>query len=166
MEKGNTVPGPLRAVSPLLSTGAWRPGIVHGREPPALSAAASHFTATRPAREDFVLWNEAVWLNSPLQYISLKKKITDFALYGQEKKREFCRRSRSWGQYIQGSFQPGFARALVRWIGKTKSRPLSLMFWAWWGSRLIKGVIEEQWYTSFPFLESKLCIGHFLCVCI
>ena len=34
------------------------------------------------------------------------------------------------------------------------------------GARLIRGVTEEQWYASFPFLESKLCIGHFLCVSI
>ena len=50
--------------------------------------------------------------------------------------------------------------------GRWSPQPLSLIFWAWWGSRLIRGVIEEQWYASFPFLESKLCIGHFLCISV
>lgn len=54
MEKGNTLSGPLRTAS-LLFTWTWWPGTGHVQEPPALCAASSQFTATRPSREDFAL---------------------------------------------------------------------------------------------------------------
>lgn len=171
-ERKHCVSGLLRIV-PVFFMWTRGPGTINFQDLPTVWAGLSQFRATRSSSEDIVLgdWAVLIQFSTVIQILKKKSQPFYFCLSSVGK-----RKSTNSTNVREAGVEAGLFRGLVsaqirKGLGAANQddgrlHPPCLTFWAWRGSPAAKRVNWEQWYASFPFLESKLCIGHFLCISI